>query len=143
MRIHLSSHFTTWQCAWQATAPQLAGGLNKCPRGEQPCWLFLCLPFQHLIIDPQKKNLTRKPRTPFPSQWPRLLLGFLSSFIFWRLSTSPVWRSLVGTVSTKIVGFSSPVWLGVGFMLSALSVSAWGWLSARGFHILCYYFLLN
>lgn len=92
----LSSHFTTWQHAWQATAPQLAGGLNKCPRGEQPCWLFLCLPFQHLIIEPQKKkNLTRKPRTPFLSHWPGLLLAFLSSFIFWRLSKSPVWRSFV------------------------------------------------
>lgn len=24
--------------------------------GEQPCWLFLSLPFQHLIIEPKKKK---------------------------------------------------------------------------------------
>lgn len=57
------------------------------------------------------------------------------SLLFFLLSFSGGCRRALcgGLLSTKIVGFSSPVWRGVGFMLPALSVPAWGWLSAKGF----------
>lgn len=68
----------------------------------------------------KKKNLTRKPRTTPPPPVPQVLFAFLSSFVF-----------LEGVEETSVevfcrYCFSSPVWLGVAFALSALSVPAWG-----------------